>query len=249
MDNERGLFFMEKNKQTILFILATHGDEGFTIPIFQKIEKRYPKDKFNYDWIVGNPKAVELNSRYVDADLNRSAPGDSSSIIYEKKRAAEIIEFANNFDCVIDVHGSISDCGIITIIPKPTINNLLLAGTLPIQRNVIWYAKSSLEEGPIVQFCDPTALEIECGPKENKQVQKELEKIIIEIISGDYRISRLSEKEFYAVYGKKEADGNKYSDFVESGDSEKFYPFLANQYPGIACYKMKKIDVLREYLY
>lgn len=39
----------------LLFIAASHGDEGFSIPVLEKLEKNVPKEKYGYDWIIGNP--------------------------------------------------------------------------------------------------------------------------------------------------------------------------------------------------
>lgn len=248
---EREVFFMKKNKQRkILFILATHGDEGFTIPIFQKIETLYSKSEFGYEWVIGNPKALERNIRYVNLDLNRCAPGKPNSLVYEERRAAELVKYANEFENVIDIHGSISQCGIVTIIPNPTIKNILFAGLLPIKRNVIWNSNSSLNKGSIVQFCKNVAIEIECGPKSSSKIQNKLQSTIIKIITTASETNlNVFEKEFYAVYGKKIDKTTKYKDFVVTQDSEKFIPFMANQYREITCYKMSKINRLTEFLY
>src|SRR5574344_1930263 len=95
-----------KNMLRILFITATHGNEQDGVKVMQQLEKELPKDKYGYDWIIGNEKAYQKNVRYIDQDLNRSAPGDSSSPVYEVRRAAELVKIANSYDVVIDIHGT-----------------------------------------------------------------------------------------------------------------------------------------------
>ena len=238
-------------KNKILFIVATHGNEDFSIEVLKKLENVCPKNEYGYDWIIGNPRAQEKSVRYIEKDLNRSAPGDITSDIYEEKRAAEIIEISKNYDCIIDVHGTKSDLGIITIIPYPTLQNLLLASLFSIKKNVIWYAKSSLKQGSLVQFVDKPAIEIECGPKNDKKIQEDLyiilEKFLTEIketISLSV-LRTIEKKNFYHVYDKLLGEHNSsLQDFKKTTiNKETFYPFLSgNEYKGITCYKMKKIE-------
>lgn len=47
-----------------------------------------------------------------------------------------------------------------------------------------------------------------------------------------------------SVYGKVKGNSKDYTynNFIKTKvENEEFYPFLTNQYSGIACYKMKKI--------
>lgn len=239
---------MEKNmKNKVLFISATHGDEGFSIPILNVLEKEYSKIKYNYDWIIGNPRALKLKIRGTEGNLNRLAPGNARSKIYEEKRAYEIMQIARKFDYVIDLHGARSDCGIVIIICNPTLSNFILAGMLNINRIVIWSTNEDLTKGPITQFCK-TGLEIECGKKTDPKIQKKLEKILAQFVltyqSNDINniIKNLREKEIFQVYDKLIKQNSNLQDFklVREKD-EQFYPFMSNQYPDLACYKLKKV--------
>ena len=59
------------------------------------------------------------------------------------------------------------------------------------------------------------------------------------------------DKEFYCVYGKLVGEHNRsIKDFHKvTINNEEFYPFLANQYTGIICYKLKKIQILNNFYY
>jgi len=243
-------------KNKILFILATHGDESFSIDVLKKIESNYPKAVYGYDWVIGNEKALKEKVRFIKTDLNRSAPGRDDSSSYEEKRVAELIRLANKYKYVIDIHGTISNTGIFTIIPKPDIKNILFSAILPIKRNVFWYSKRSLDKGPIVQFCKPSALEIECGPKSSPKIARELEKVIIYLLINMQRqeyetlFSLLSNKEFYAVYGSQNVFNKGIRDFKSVNlNGEQFYPLLINQYRSISYYKMRKISFQDLFLY
>jgi len=245
-------------KSKLLFILATHGDEGFSLNLLKDLEKKIPKEKFGYNWIIGNPKALRKKQRFIDADLNRCAPGNINSQIYEEKRATEIVELSKSYNFVIDIHGSTSDCGIISIITYPTFPNLILASSLGIKRNIIWYSKSSQEKGPLTQFVKCPAIEIECGPQNDGSIQRKLVEILKDFIITQSSKTDLAttlrnsnDAEFFAVYGKKEGKhSQKIIDFEQTEiDGEKFYPFLANQYPGILCYKTKKGNIEDYFLY
>ncbi len=96
---------MKKSQLRALFISATHGDEGFSIKVLDELERKYPKDKYGFERIIGNPKALTKNVRFIDANLNRSAPGKKNSLIYEQRRAFKIMQLTKKFDYVIDLHG------------------------------------------------------------------------------------------------------------------------------------------------
>lgn len=244
-------------KNKFLFIAATHGNENFSVPVLQYLEKKYPKDKFAYEWIIGNERAYEKKVRYTEKDLNRSAPGSLHSEVYEERRAAELVQLSENYDFVIDIHGADTNCGATTLITHPTLSNLFLASLFDIDRNVVWYSSSSLQKGPHTQFSKSPAIEIECGPKYEEKTADELQRILEKFI-GNYKdlqlkavLKSIKNKEFYVVYGKILGEHEKgIDDFVQTKKgAETFYPYMANQYTGILCYKMKKVKVEELFLY
>jgi hypothetical protein len=234
-------------KNKILFISSTHGNESFSIPVFEALEKDYPRNVYKYDWIIGNAKAVEKDVRFIDTDLNRSAPGSLKSNVYEEHRAAEIIELSKEYEMVIDVHGTRSDFGIVKIIPYPSYANLLLAGMFPVTKNVVWYSNDSIQKGPLVQFTHCPAIELECGDKQDSRTAILLKQTLIEFLENmknPYVImTQFKKQEIYSVYGKETNDSVHRVDFEKVvKDNETFYPFLTkNGYSDVSYYKMKKI--------
>ena len=231
----------------ILFIAATHGNERDGVKVMRQLEKELPKEKYGYDCIIGNEKAFSANTRFTEQDLNRSAPGDINSSIYEVRRAAELIEYGKNFDVVIDLHGTKTDSGIVTIIPYPTEENIRLAKSAGLSRNVVWYSEKSKITGPLAQHMPVPAIEFECGPKGTKKafdLTYAAVRRFIEANRNGQEVRGDKNVEFYNVYGKLYGEHDPaLRDFVlaEKG-GESFYPFLSNEYSGIACYKMEKVE-------
>lgn len=220
-------------KNKTLLISATHGNEAFSIPIVKRL-----KGKFAFDWIIGNPKALRLGTRFFEADLNRSGPGDSKSKLYEERRAEYVIKKASQYDQVIDIHGTVSNCGIFVILSDPNWRNVELAKRLPIKRVVLW--PSLQPKGPLTQFI-PNSLEIECGPKDSPQVAKDLNILLQQFLMGT---KNNLEQEFYIVTGSlSQPVSQEMVDFVETTYQNKtFIPLLVDQYQGIKCYCLQKLE-------
>lgn len=248
---------MTPKNNKILLITATHGDEPSSLEVVNKIIKTKFGLQNKFDLLIANPKALKLSQRFTKKDLNRCAPGNIKSLIYEEKRAAEIISLSKKYNSVLDIHASTSNCGIITIIPKPTLENIILASILNIKRNVIWYSKESNIAGPLVQHTKCPGIEIEHGPKNSQKVKDKLYKILVDFIQSLDKTpisaipNLVKNKEFYCVYGKLVGKHDQsIKDFHKvTINKEEFYPFLANQYPEIICYKLKKIQMLDNFCY
>lgn len=237
---------MKKNNK-ILFLSSVHGNESFSIKILKRLKKEN-KDKF--DFLIANEKAIKKNIRFIDADLNRIAPGKNKSKKYEIQRAFEILKICKNYKYVIDIHGTEAATGIFIIITNPKKKNLLLAASLPINKIVIWSDKKVKKTGPLTRFMD-NAVEIECGPKKTKEIQSQLDKIIKAIIKQDINFDKnlLTKKNIFEVYGKLSEIGLSKKTIKQIKEfkkiiieKESFYPLLVGRYKDVACYKMRKIN-------
>lgn len=92
---------MKQNK--ILISCCVHGDELVGKSIFEN----YPNgatDYWSYKSFLANPRAIELNTRFLDTDLNRSFPGDKNSPNYEERRASEILRHFSSYNTILDIH-------------------------------------------------------------------------------------------------------------------------------------------------
>ncbi len=95
----------------ILIIGGIHGNEQLGIDLANKIQSL---NNPNLQSILGNPRAIEKNVRFLEKDLNRVF-GSRSLNCYEEVRANEILDFVsqNNFDLILDFHNTKSldnDC-------------------------------------------------------------------------------------------------------------------------------------------
>lgn len=217
----------------LLITTVTHGDEGFSIPIVKKLAKKY-----FFDWQLNNVQAYRLGKRYFQQDLNRSGPGNPKSSIYEERLAYKIIKKATNYKAVIDIHGSISRCGIFVILSEPSTQNIDLAKKLDIENVVLWPSLRA-NDAPLTQFI-PNSLEIECGPMSEVSIANKLEKILQKYLKGK---NPKTTQKYFIVTGKIEGDiKSNWKNFeLTKYKGLGFYPILVNQYPGIKCYTMQQV--------
>lgn len=249
---EKALLLIQQRttrQKELLFLTAVHGDETIGVETLQRAEKEMPMT--NSDWLIANERAWEKKVRFVDRDLNRSAPGKKNAKEYEYRRAYGLTAIMKNYRYVLDIHGAKARSGIFTIVANPALQNLLLAGALPVERVVIWASKRSLEFGPLTQRA-ACGVEIECGPQDSETVKAELYAIVKTVIQNGIVCDErsLEEKEYFQVYGKINSNeislkaAGRLRDFEESVlNKERFYPILAGQYDDIACYKMRRVNL------
>ena len=234
-------------KNNTLFIGGTHGDEPIGVEVLRRLEQT----RTDFDWIIGNPKALAQNTRCFEGDLNRSAPGNASSPMYEERRAKEILDLSLQYDITIDIHGASNATGIFIIITNPTEKNIALAAALPIENIVIWPSISPELAGPLSEYF-PCGLEIECGDKNDTNIHDELYNILNNFLNTDNSFSEwkkeIENKKIYLVYdvlkNEKDIDTKNWKEFSEvTCNNETFFPLLINTYKNIndvLCYKMKR---------
>lgn len=231
----------------VLLVIATHGDEKIGPEVITKLKR--PKLHTLFDVLVANPRALAANKRFLEADLNRSYPGDSRSIIYEKRLAACNLEIARKYDYVIDIHEASAGKDDFIIIPRQKISGKFPLQFINLKTVLLWPDPP----GPMGQFL-PQVIELEFGMKNKnrRQVIQRTANIVayfLENVAEEKPPATIYQrKNFYYVYGKVSlgeisATKQKFKDFRETvWRKEKFYPLLVNQYRdlGILCYKMKR---------
>ncbi len=237
------------NKKDILFIGATHGDEPIGLEVLCEIRRRYPE--LYFDFIIGNPRALQQAKGWTDYNLNRAAPGDPGAREYEKRRAYEVLEMAKSYRYIVDLHGTKTKTGIFIIITNPKKENFYLASLFNIKRIVIWPSISSELVGPLSEFFN-CGLEIESGPKTSTEVKNKLVDIIVDFLENYKEREKrnykkiLASKEIFEVYGslKENKEKIKLEEFKEAQvNGENFYPLLIGGYDDLVCYKMKKVNI------
>lgn len=243
-----------------LFIAGTHGDEPIGPALLKKLSTKKYLSK-TYSSVIGNPRALLQKKRFTEADLNRVAPGESKSSVYEIRRAAELTKLFKNFDYVVDFHETKANDKIIIIISKLSRQNLAMALSFNIKEVLIWPAHgittSGPASGPLAQNAS-FGIGIECGTKISfKTTLEKLNKIVIEFLKNGFLtieknlllpVDEIKKKKFYLVYDKinpNEVKGIKIKDFgkVTTLKNEKFTALLFGKHQGLKGYKMRPVDI------
>lgn len=90
-------------RKKILFVVCTHGDEQVGRSLLRENPQGF-NEAFEWQVIVGNPKAMELGVRYVHTDLNRSYNVQGQYESYEVNRMHELEKVIKKYDVVYDIH-------------------------------------------------------------------------------------------------------------------------------------------------
>ncbi|WP_256390923.1 succinylglutamate desuccinylase/aspartoacylase domain-containing protein [Natronoarchaeum rubrum] len=69
-----------------------HGDEPSGVDAVEHLIEASPPVEKSVLLVIANERAIEAGERYLDADLNRSFPGDPDSEAYEERLAHELSE-------------------------------------------------------------------------------------------------------------------------------------------------------------
>lgn len=234
-------------KKKLLLIIATHGNERIGIEAVKILEDKGLEKYF--DILIGNPLASEKNIRFIDADLNRSYPGNPKSKLYEQKIAAENLKVAENYKYVIDIHEANEGTDDFMIAPRERLPQNFPLSLIDLKKVLLWPdpkgATSEILENSI-------ELEFGTKDKERTRVAAKVAKIINGFIRQIYSNKTSTDKqnkEIFYVYGKLlkselPKEPVVLCDFKQTElNGENFLPLLTNQYlsDGIICYKMRKL--------
>lgn len=122
-----------KNKVTL--VGCVHGNERFGRVAFEYFEKelsRFP----GLTIILANEEAMALRKRCVDADLNRSFPGNPLGNT-EERLAHELLSVIDPASFVLDIHSTRSDMKMIPIITSLSGRTRSILNLLP-ETNVVY---------------------------------------------------------------------------------------------------------------
>lgn len=85
-----------------------HGDEPSGKHIVERLANELKREDINgtIQLIVANERALEINERFVETDLNRAFPGDPESNLYEEALAARLEDLIEGAEAVLALHSS-----------------------------------------------------------------------------------------------------------------------------------------------
>jgi len=219
----------------VVVVGGTHGNELTGVQILKYLENNSSLEKqFGLKIIplLANPKALSLNRRFVDKDLNRSflhcELNNKNDVSYEGLRAVELSLEIESIACdfLIDLHTTTSNMGKCIVMHKTDKLSLAcishLKSIFP-ELKIIEASKVD-DESPFLGKLSKSSLIIEVGPIPNgvlsAQTYIETKNIVLEIftflkkysqnptIINDYTLSFERYKIFEHTYFPQDEKGN-----------------------------------------
>lgn len=192
-----------------ILVSGTHGNEWTGIHLLSL----YEKDSFYSNRLLANPKAYELNRRYVDEDLNRCFSAEKLAqpgAVYERHRAQEVLKEIQGFDVVVDLHTTTSNMGPTVIFSKKTKEVFLGLSYISQKLPEVKFLFNPDEDSQYLISHAPLGFVIEVGPIANSTLKAkvfEQTRQIVDAIKEAMMAEKtkpLSEIEFYEYFQKIE---------------------------------------------
>ncbi len=138
----------------VLVFAGVHGNEPFGLKVLGKLKE----SSSPIQMLVAHPEAIAKRVRYIESDLNRSFNGKSKTL--EERLAVSIKKelVHSKPDIVIDLHTSVSNCGLTGIVTKYSFENHLIAEQCGMTCVVIMPPSNAL-----IEQCDSSAVALELG--------------------------------------------------------------------------------------
>ncbi|MFB6145106.1 MAG: succinylglutamate desuccinylase/aspartoacylase family protein [Candidatus Nanohaloarchaea archaeon] len=221
---------------------SIHGDE----PAGKRAIERFLEEDWDVDkpvqFVIGNPKALVRDVRYIDTDLNRAFPGDEDSELYEDQLAAKIYEKVEG-TTLLDIHTTHSSPEIFVNTGSLDERNVEMAKNAG-AKYVVWYPDSASSLTSCVG-----GVNVECGYQHSDAAAKNAYKVIVNFLAAEGVIEaefERSEPQFFRHTGdvsggdwlflaenfQKVEEGEVFArrDGERLEAEEDFYPVLMSSY-------------------
>ncbi|MFB6207789.1 MAG: succinylglutamate desuccinylase/aspartoacylase family protein, partial [Candidatus Nanohaloarchaea archaeon] len=195
---------------------AVHGDEPCGKKAIEKFLDSGIELKKPVKFVIANEKALEAGERYLDADLNRSFPGDPESDKYEERLADELMDELRGLK-LLDLHTTHS-------YPEPFATfKHRLPGVFSMLRstgvsNAVYFPK---ETGSSTSHIEKSVI-VEAGHQGTEDAVENAHQVILNFLAAEGVIDREYEVTNPAVF--------EYFETVEG----KGYEFLAENFERVA---------------
>lgn len=234
---------------------SIHGDEPAGKKAIEDIIEQDLEFQCPVQFIIVNEEALEENKRFLEADLNRSFPGDRGSSKHEERLAAELLEKIGDSK-VLDIHTTHS-------FDRPFANTKSFEDPemkMIEASNVDYTVKFEEDSGILTDYA--TGIVVEAGHQGTEKAVENAVDVIknflayFKVIEGDFKASDpekfvQGEKvegdwEFLAENFQKVEKGEIYAkrDGEELIAEESFYPVLMSTegYEGVLGHKARKVE-------
>ncbi|MBU4351717.1 MAG: succinylglutamate desuccinylase/aspartoacylase family protein [Nanoarchaeota archaeon] len=225
-------------------VCCLHGNEPYGLEVANKL---------NVSYFMGNEKALELNKRFIDSDLNRCFPGDVNGN-HEEQLAYSLLTKLKDFDYVIDLHSCSNKCPLFGIITKANDEKIELAKKLGLEKLVIM--SDALASGNALIDNVNLGISLEIGPHLSADNVDKVAEKINNILEDKNRNEDMDIYEVFEIIKKKGSnvlienfEEVTKGELIANEDMFKQYaPFdfvsiLVNEeaYPHILCLAARKI--------
>ncbi|WP_414836882.1 succinylglutamate desuccinylase/aspartoacylase family protein [Candidatus Nanohalococcus occultus] len=239
---------------------SIHGDEPCGKKAIEKfLDSEYEVQK-PIKFLIANEKALEQNKRFLEADLNRSFPGDPESEKHEERLAAKIVDELEGLK-ILDIHSTRSQ-------PTPyaafggmddrTLDVVSSAG----MKKACYFPEGSGSLNSVV-----SGSVVEVGPQGTETAEKQAYEVLINFLAAEGIIDADYEKtdplivekyetvsggdwEFKATNFEKVEPGEVFAEHgtTQLTSTEGFYPVLmsTNGYELILGHKARKLGKASE---
>jgi len=240
---------LDKQKQ-VLFTVGVHGDEQSPVIVAKSI---LGKDNF----LIGNPRALKKNVRYIESDLNRSFPGNPGGTI-EERRAGQLVEKLERYKRVVDFHTATCATSPFVITTKITQRHMALASKTGVGKIVLMSREFGAGKS-LIDFV-PVGISIESGREKSAKTKEVIEKIMLQILNKEpskkktviYEVFDCLKKSNKSEFLSPEIHPFK---LITKGDQitnlglkakTDFYPVLprSKNYPNFLCLMARKVNLL-----
>lgn len=241
-------------------VASLHGDEPCGKNAIERFLSEDWKIKEPVKLVIANEESLEENERFLEADLNRSFPGDPDSELHEERLAAEIIEEVENLK-VLDLHSTHYEpvpFAIFSNLNPRTYSVLESTGV----ENAVHFPETA---GSLNDKVDGVVVEV--GKQGTPEATEMAYNVLVNFLASQGVIEteyEESEPDIFRYTGKVEGGGYRFlgENFrkVEAGEvfaerdgeevraEEEFYPVLMSTsgYKDKLGFKTEKIDISEE---
>lgn len=218
---------------TSVILAGVHGDEKCGVEAFEKLLPNLQIERGRVLFGYGNPRAIEINKRFTEANLNRMFKRDDllskeDKESYEYKRAQFLKNYLNQADALLDIHASFTPnskpfiiCeanakGIIEYLPV----DLIVSGFDQVEPGGTDYYMNSIGK---IGIC------VECGYLGNAQSTKIAEESIVAFLQArghikkevnSYKHSYICMYDLYITKTNKFTLSKTFDDFEEISEGQ-----------------------------
>lgn len=218
----------KKNGSTSIILAGVHGNEKCGVEAFKKILQDIQIDRGQVFFVYGNPKAIEENKRFIEANLNRMFKNENLFSKYEMEsyeygRAQFLKNYLNQADALLDIHASLTPNSTPFVICEP--NAKTIAKYLPV--NLIVSGFDKIEPGGTDYYMNSLGkigMCVECGYNNDPSSSEIAEKAIFAFLKirghlfNDLMPQKKSYLKIHTSYTTKTNDFNlskSFADFEE----------------------------------